>query len=269
MVSRATLGLLLAGALLGAGALIGAARGSGSVSGTTGAVLGPLAPAAVYAQGVTTPGGQGSGESGIVVQGEGVAMAAPDLAILNLAVQTEAPTARAALDQNSAALNSVIDALKRIGIPEKDLQTSGLQISEVRARPRPGDETQPPITGYSVSNGLNVTVEPGKAGEALDVAVAAGANASGGIRFTLKDDSELRREALNEAARSARSDAEALAGALGLRLGTIRAVVEENGGAVPVARTALMSFDAASPAPPIQPGELTLRARVRVIFNLA
>lgn len=267
-VSRVALGLTLAGALLGTAALIGAAPGPGSAPS---AGLGPFAPGEVYAQGVVPPSGQGAGESGIIVQGEGVAMAAPDLAILNLSVQTEAPTARAALDQNSAALTNVIDALKRIGIPEKDLQTAGLQVSEVRARPRPGDETPPPITGYRVHNGLNVSVEPVvKAGEALDVAIAAGANASGGVRFTLKDDGELRRRALEQAARGARSKAEALAGALGLRLGTIRAVVEESGGAIPVARAETMAFDAAANvAPPIQPGELTLRVRVRVVFNLA
>jgi uncharacterized protein YggE len=261
------LGLALVAALLGGGALIGAGGRSGAAPG---AGLGPLVPGAVYAQGVIAPGGQGDGQTGIVVQGEGVAMAAPDVAILNLAVQTEAPTAREALDKNSAAMAGVIEALKRIGIPEKDLQTSGLQISEVRARQRPNDETPPPIVGYRVQNGLNVTVEPVvKAGEALDVAVSAGANASGGVRFTLKDDSALRRQALEEAARAARTKAEALAGALGLRLGSIRAVVEESGGAIPVARAEVMSFAAADTAPPIQPGELTLRVRVRVIFNLA
>jgi uncharacterized protein YggE len=265
-IGGVAVGLTLAAALLGGGALIGAGRGARPPDG-----LGPLGPGAVYAQGVIAPGGQGDAQTGIVVQGEGVAMAAPDVATLNLAVQTEAPTAREALDKNSAALNGVIEALKRIGIPDKDLQTSGLQISEVRARQRPNDETPPPIVGYRVQNGLNVTVEPvTKAGEALDVAVSAGANASGGVRFTLKDDSALRRQALEEAARAARTKAEALAGALGLRLGTIRAVVEESGGGIPVARAEAMAFDAASNvAPPIQPGELTLRVRVRVIFNLA
>ncbi len=209
----------------------------------------------------------------ISVAGDGEATAAPDVAYLTLAVQTEARTAREAIDQNSTAMAPVIDALKRLGIPEKNLRTSGINLNPVRGRPRPDDTQPPPITGYQATNSLNVTVEPvTRAGEAIDVAVGAGANVAGGVRFSILDDAGLRRQALDAAVRDARSKADAMAAAAGVRVTGVRTMSDESGGGPPVARAEIQaqSLGAAADravAPPVQPGELTVRSRVRVVFT--
>ena len=64
----------------------------------------------------------------INVQGEGRADIAPDMAILTLTVMREDKTARGALDANTAAMAEVLAAMRKQGIAESDLQTSGFAI---------------------------------------------------------------------------------------------------------------------------------------------
>src|SRR5688572_12613804 len=55
----------------------------------------------------------------------GESRVAPDMATINLGVIGEAPTAAAALSANSTKMNKVMAALKKGGIAERDIQTSG------------------------------------------------------------------------------------------------------------------------------------------------
>ena len=64
----------------------------------------------------------------IVVSGQGESTLAPDLAILSLSVMREAKTARAALTANNDAMAAVISSMKAVGVAERDLQTTGVQI---------------------------------------------------------------------------------------------------------------------------------------------
>jgi uncharacterized protein len=252
-------------AAAGAALALGAVAGAWLLAAGAAAPLAPLAPVA-NAQG-SVPG---EPAQTISVSGEGEATAAPDVAYLTLAVQTEAPTAREAIDRNSTAMAAVIDALKRLGIQDRHLRTSGISLNPVRVRPRPDETQPPPITGYQATNSLSVTVEPvARAGEAIDVAVSAGANVAGGIRFAIQDDAALRRQALDAAVRNARTTADAMAAAAGVRVTGVRSMSDESGGAVPVPRAEVQALGAAdrSVAPPVQPGELTVRARVRVVFT--
>ena len=206
----------------------------------------------------------------IAVTGEGEASGTPEVATVSLAVQNEGRTAREAIDANSAAMAQVVEAMKRIGVPEQELRTSGISIHPVRARPQPTDTQQPPIVGYQAMNSLSVTVEPAtKAAEVIDVGVEAGANVAGGVRFAMRDDAGLQREALDMAVKNARGKAEAMAAAAGLRVVGVRTMSEEGGVGVPVMRAEAQGMATADSrvAPPVQPGELTLRTRVRVVYT--
>lgn len=232
-----------------------------------------LAAAGAYVAG-TSPAAHAQGApadtpaQGITVYGEGEASAEPAIAMVTLSVQTEGRTAREALDANSAAMGAVVDALKGLGIPDRHLRTTGISVNPVRARPRPEDPQPPPITGYQASNSLSVTVDPlSRAGEVIDVAVSAGANVAGGLRFALRDDAELQHRALEAAVRAARAKADVVAAAAGVRITGVRAVTEEPMGGVPVVRAELAQAADARTAPPVQPGELTLRTRVRVVYT--
>jgi uncharacterized protein YggE len=66
-----------------------------------------------------------------------------------------------------------------------------------------------------------VQTTPARAAEILDVAVTAGANSSGEIEWTVKDEKALAGQALSRAADRAKEDAELLAKGMGVRLGSL------------------------------------------------
>jgi len=197
---------------------------------------------------------------------------APDVAYVNLGVQSDGQTARQAMDANSTAMAAAIDAIKKTGIPENNIRTTGINLTPLMSQPRPGDQAPPAVVGYRATNSVVVTVENvARVGDVLDAAVTAGANTAGGVRFAIKDENALRQRALQSAGQAARAKADAIASSLGLRVTGVQSVVEESGGTPVGAETRALSAQAANaaPAPPVQPGELTLRVRIRVTFTYA
>src|SRR5665213_145900 len=93
----------------------------------------------------------------LVLSGHGEVKMAPDMAIVDLGTVSQALTAKAALDANTAKMSALIEVLKTVGIEDKDIQTSNFNVG-----PRydnSGNSGQPPkITGYEVSNGVSVVV---------------------------------------------------------------------------------------------------------------
>jgi uncharacterized protein len=194
----------------------------------------------------------------ITVTGSGAALSTPNRAAFSFGVTTQAKTATAALNGNSAEMRKVIDAIKKAGIAAKDIQTSSVFLS-----PRysgDGDD----IVGYTASNTVNATIKGvSRSGAVIDGAVGAGANQVFGPTFTRSDEAVLYRRALSAAVANARGKAQTLAGAAKVRLGVVRSIVESSAGPVPVAEKAL-----ASPETPIEPGTQRIEASVTVEFGL-
>jgi uncharacterized protein YggE len=67
--------------------------------------------------------------SGILVSGRGEASATPDLAILNLGVEAFAGTVAGARDDAADAMGRVMEVLKGMDLPERDMQTRFFNIS--------------------------------------------------------------------------------------------------------------------------------------------
>ena len=110
------------------------------------------------------------------------------------------------------------------GIPENKIRTVGVNVSPITAPSRPTDATPPQTVGYRATNTINVTVDDvARAGAVLDAGIGAGANLANGLSFGFKDASGLRCQALDQAARIARADADALAAVLGVRISGRRA----------------------------------------------
>src|SRR6478752_2818189 len=92
----------------------------------------------------------------ISVIGEGRSTMAPDTAVLTLSVVRQEKTAREALDGNNKAMSEVLAALKKAGIAERDLQTSGFSVQPQFNYPQSNDgQPKPPeLIAYQVSNSL-------------------------------------------------------------------------------------------------------------------
>ncbi|WP_255330817.1 SIMPL domain-containing protein [Paracoccus albicereus] len=202
----------------------------------------------------------------ISVTGAGDATIAPDLAMINLGVTTQAASAAEAMDANTAQQTQVIDALAAEGIEARDIQTSGLNLSPLMEYP----EGQPPrVTGYQAQNMVTVRVRDLAAlGGTLDTLVGAGANEMNGISFMREDSSPAEDEARTEAVEAARHSAEVLAAASGMVLGPLMEIRDTPQMSGPP-RPMMMAREAAdAQAVPIQAGELTINASVEVSYAL-
>lgn len=243
------------------------ALASGVVAALAAAATLGLLPRAVAPVPALAATGGGADAPLLTASGEGVVKVKPDTAYLDLAVETQAPAAREAQERNARTMDAVLDRLRRLGIGNDDLQTTGVSLYPEHRWDEKGGG--PRLTGYRARNSLRVTVRRlDRVGEILDAAVAAGANQVQGVSFTLEDADQARREALARAVRNARGKAETMAGAAGMAIAGVRSVVE--GGAPPppvIMRERAAAAQAAAPTPVI-PGDLEIRASVSVTFAL-
>ncbi len=202
----------------------------------------------------------------IEVDGSGETRTSPDTADLDLAIDTQAKTAEEAANRNAALAAKVIDALKsKLGDKGKST-TAGYSLNpeyDQRASEKPR------IVGYNAQN--TVTVHTGAldlVGGLIDTAIAAGANRVNALNFSVKDDTTARAEAIAIATRDARAQAEALASALGVKLGMIlKATTVSQARPIPVRMGRAMAMSA-SVATPVEPGEVTVSATVSLTFEI-
>jgi uncharacterized protein YggE len=231
-------------------------------------LLSLLACAAVAFAGVARPDAASSASPTtartVTVNGNGAVHVVPNRVSFSFGVTTEAKTARAALAANSAAMNKVIAALRAQGVPNADIQTSSVSLSE-----RMSDDGKT-LLGYSASNQVTVTSKNIAASGALvDAAVAAGANNVQGPSLSRSDQDSLYRAALRAAVADARAKALVLAAASGAHLGRVVTIIE-GGGATPVPTpTAGFAKDSAAAPTPVQPGTEEIDASVTVVYALA
>lgn len=208
----------------------------------------------------------------VSVLGEGEASGAPDLAVTGLTVLRVAETAEEALEQANEAARAVAEAMTELGVAERDMQTGGFSITpQYRYQNRQDGTSEPPeLVGYEVRNTLTLRVrEIARLGEILDRAVSLGVNQGGDVSFQIEDASALRDTARRQAVERARESARSLAEAAGLSLGRVVTIEDQGGASIPRPMGEMRMMAASADAGvPIQAGENTVRAQVRVVFEL-
>lgn len=207
----------------------------------------------------------------IRVEGTGEAKAEPDEAFIDLAVETQAPTAKAAGEENARKMEKVITALTQAGISKQDIDTRNYNVFPEYTYPQSG-KGEPQLKGYRVQNMLTVHVtELSRMGTLLDKALAAGANRVDNVRFGLKRPDTVQAEALRQAVQRARASAQVLATALGVKLGAVldASTVAEAPTFYPARMVMMERADkAAAPSTPILPEEQTVTAKVTLVFAI-
>ena len=207
------------------------------------------------------------------VSAQGTVKRAPDIAVISAGVTTEAMDVKQALESNSKKMTNVMAAIKTSGIAEKDIQTTGINISP---QYQYANNASPKIRGYSVSNRVDIRVrESGKVSDVLDALVDSGSNDINGPNFQIDDINKAQDEAREQAIKLAQARAEMYAKTLGLKVKRLVSIDDSGSMSFPQAVMADMQFKsmayegsaAASPAP-IATGENTVTANVSVIFEL-
>lgn len=227
-------------------------------------LIGPLFVAVIMvlaAGRATAAGGHDAADSTIVVSGTGRVSAAPDIALLTLGVESQAPTLAETTADAARRMSAVVARLKALGVTDADIATVAYSV-DPRTAPTDAARRDPPrIVGYYVSNLAQVTVRKlTDAGPILDAAVAAGANAVRGIRFGLADSSPAQAEARKLAVADALAKARELATAAGVTLGPVL-TIRESGAPAPGPMRAL-AFRAEST--PIEAGQLEVAVTIEL-----
>ena len=203
----------------------------------------------------------------LTVSGTGEAAAAPDMAVLSIGVETEGATAGEALRENSAKMRAAIETLTSLGVEERDIQTSGLNVN-----PRynyQGREESPRLIGFIAVNVVTATLRDlDEAGAIIDETVGAGANKIRSLRFSFSDPQPLYDEARRDAVARARAKATLLSEAAGVRLGSVLTIQDGHVSApkpyMPMARLETAMAESV----PLQSGESTVTAGVSIVYEI-
>lgn len=204
----------------------------------------------------------------ISVSGFGEATGTPDMATIQLGVETRADNVAQAVEISNETVQQVTQALLDFGIAATDLQSTNFNIwYQDEFDPATGQSTGQRT--YHVDSTINVTVHDiSRISATIQAGLDAGANNVFGLTFGIDDSSELESEARGLALEDARDRADQLATALELTLGDPIVVSELVGGSsVSTFReAAAFGLGGGGGGPPLSPGELTVGIQVDVMY---
>lgn len=219
----------------------------------------------------------------IAVNGTGEVLAVPDTASFSFSVNEEGKTVKDAQDKATKKMNSILDAIKSMGIDDKDVKTTGYnsypkyeynQASCTNLYCPPGKQV---LVGYEVSQSITVKVRnTDKAGEALTKVGELGAANISGLDFVVDDLEKVKAEAREKAVADAKAKAKVLSKTLGVKLDTVVNFYENGDGAYPVmyreaamdSKMAMGGVMAAQATPSVPTGENKIVSNVTITYEI-
>lgn len=193
-----------------------------------------------------------SSPSQISVSGKGEVVGIPDIATFSFSVVAESLVVSEAQTESAKRVNAILDYLKKNGVSEKDITTSGYNLY-----PRYETETKmmspaiypyPPVypvgkqslAAYVVTQTVTVKVRKlADAGKLLSGIGEQGATDISGLTFDFDKRDELVKEARDKAIAEARKEAAKLAKSLGVTL--VRIISYGEGGYYPMYGKTMMA----------------------------
>lgn len=203
----------------------------------------------------------------ITVTGTGAAEAPPDLLTISVGVECRRDSVGAAYADAGTASALVSSALRRHGVADADIRTSGLNVRpELVWRDGGGQQ----VTGYVTSTVLTVRLRQvgAASGVIADVVDAGGDDVRlNGLELGFSDESAVASVAREAAWQDAVATAEQFASLASARLGPVVSISElaEGPRPVPVAR---IQRAAATEAISVEAGQTSVGASVTVVWEL-
>src|ERR1051325_330555 len=191
----------------------------------------------------------------VVVSGEGLVQAPPDRAWITVSAEARAPSPREAQRRTADLMRPVLESLRKARVADEAVRTTGYDLQQEFDFTNGKRVSR----GYVARNSIEVRVDDvGRVGESLESAVNQGATSASVLRFAVKEEAKLEREAVRAAVTNARLKAEAAAAGAGRSLDRL-VRIEEAGS--PVRPVSMMPFvraaaaDASGGAPPVATGQ--------------
>lgn len=168
----------------------------------------------------------------ITVSGTGEVFSIPDTGSFSFSVNEEGKTVKEAQEKSSKKMNAILDALKEMGIEDKDVKTIGYNSGpkyewRQASCPTSYDVDMPVycppgksvLMGYEVNQTISVKVrKTEEAGDVLTKVGSLGATNISGLDFVVDDTDAAKAEARELAITNAKEKAKTLAKALDIKL---------------------------------------------------
>lgn len=206
----------------------------------------------------------------LTVNGTHQVFVAPDIAYVTIGVHTESEEVATAVDDNNAAVEKVMAALREMGVEDKDMQTTNFSIYKNEKWDFEGRSTG---FVFSVDNNVYLIVRNlASLSDVLDAAITAGANNIWGVQFDKADKTAALADGRKEATQKAMVQAQELAENAGVELGEIYSINHYSGGyAAPISYGGYGGGGggfAESAAVPISAGQLVIQVDVNIVYTI-
>lgn len=207
-------------------------------------------------------------EHTISVSGTGRVLIDPDIADLRLGVSIEKPTVKEARETNATAMAAVIDAIRKLGVAERDIQTATISLQPVYDYRTDGE--QPRLIGYNLTNAVAVTIRDlDVVGDAIDAALEAGATTLDGVMFRVEDQAAAEKQAREAAMAEAEAKAQTLAVAANVSITGVASISETVSPVpYPVYYGGARDELAAGPSTPVEAGTNEVSVSVSVVYTI-
>jgi uncharacterized protein YggE len=149
------------------------------------------------------------------------ATAVADIAAITIGFGIYKPDADSATVDGSRLSHAIIDALHKVGVDEKSIESVSQGLSRTTEFDDKENAQQRAQRQFHFAQTWEVTTNPKDAATVLKVALAAGANQSGNIDWRLTDRRALQAQAAANALIKARSVAKQMAEGLNVKLGAL------------------------------------------------
>jgi uncharacterized protein YggE len=207
----------------------------------------------------------------ITVGASGTVKVEPDVAYVNVAVETRGATAGEAQKTNANKFAAVEKALTdQFGVDKKDLQTSGFFV---QAEYNYNDKDGRKLIGYIAVHSVQVKFRKlGEIGKLLDAVSSAGANRIDGVQFGTEKTEQYELEALKKAMVQAEAKANVLAQSAKRQVKGVVNIVQGAAAAPPVLYMSDMqakTMSAAGESPTsVQTGQIEISVNVTVQYQM-
>ena len=192
----------------------------------------------------------------------------PDEAVITFGIHTEHADSVAALNENARIVNDVLAAMKALGITERDMETTNVNISPQTINRGTASEA----TVYNASTTLSVTImDFDSIGAAIRDGVEAGATRVNGVRFGVADPTGAKKRALESAVESARAKADALAGAAGSSVTGVIQIRETSSTGEPrpyFSDARALAYDEAAAFSVVPPRDIETKVTIQVVWSI-
>lgn len=203
----------------------------------------------------------------VQVSGNSQKEIAPDVARINISINSVNANLENAKNENTLIVNRVLRNLNDQGVTNEQIKTNTYQVDPIYNYEK---DRLPKLEGYRVTNSLEIRTSIEKVGILVNEVTNAGANEINSIRFETENETDSKNEALQDAVADALKKAEVIAAALNKRVARITLVNESGVSYHPVMMESRMLKSASMDGivPNIPAGKVTVGATVQVTVEL-